>query len=246
MIADIMTIVQKEWKEIFYMQQSSRRGGVFGILLFVGVLGIMLPLQFGEEWVRSPSSLMFWTWIPLFLVSGVVADSFAGERERHTLETLLASRLPDRAILFGKLAGALSYGWGISMICLVISLVTTNVRFARNGELLFYEPKIFLAILVLSLLFSLFASGMGVLVSLRAHSARQAQQLFSAGMMLLFVPVFIFPILPGQWKGYVILWLANVNVDRIVNAVSIFLLVIDGLLIGAAISRFHRSRLVLD
>ena len=36
---------------------------------------------------------VMWMWFSLLLVINVVADSFAGERERHTLETLLASRL---------------------------------------------------------------------------------------------------------------------------------------------------------
>jgi ABC-type Na+ efflux pump permease subunit len=41
----------------------------------------------------------------------MITDSIAGERERQTLETLLASRLPDRAILLGKVAAITLLGW---------------------------------------------------------------------------------------------------------------------------------------
>ena len=52
------------------------------------------------------------------MVSSLVADSFAGERERHTLETLLASRLPDRAILAGKLLVPVAVAWGAALLAL--------------------------------------------------------------------------------------------------------------------------------
>ena len=57
----------------------------------------------------------------------MIADSFAGERERHTLETLLASRLSDRAILFGKIAACIAYGWLMAMLCVLVGTITENV-----------------------------------------------------------------------------------------------------------------------
>jgi ABC-2 type transport system permease protein len=110
MINDITTIIWKEIKEIF-LQRPNFRGGWAGLLVLLAVFGIFIPLQSGPAWVSSPANLAIWSWVPYLLVSGVVADSFAGERERHTLETLLASRLSDRAILFGKIGAALVYGW---------------------------------------------------------------------------------------------------------------------------------------
>ena len=115
MIADLWTVMWKEWKELF-VQRGSMRGGLLRLVIVIGVLGIVPPLQAGREWVDSPMVLAFAGWMPLLLVTSVVADSFAGERERHTLETLLASRLPDRAILFGKVGTAVSYGWGLTMV----------------------------------------------------------------------------------------------------------------------------------
>ncbi|UCH58493.1 MAG: ABC transporter permease subunit, partial [Anaerolineales bacterium] len=136
MIKDTWTIIKKEWREIL-LQSPGLRGGRLGLLVFIAVFGIFLPLQSGRAWLNSPTNLLIWGWVPFLLVSGVVADSFAGERERHTLETLLASRLSDRSILAGKLLAALGYGWGITLVSLLVALVTINVVHGQ-GELLLF------------------------------------------------------------------------------------------------------------
>ena len=53
MIGDIWTIIWKEAKEIL-LQRGNLRGGWFGLLIFVGVFGIFMPLQSGPSWVESP------------------------------------------------------------------------------------------------------------------------------------------------------------------------------------------------
>ena len=112
MLLDMWTIIRKDIKEVFSARGTGRRGGWMSILIFVGLLGILMPLQTGQQWLTNPVLPILWSWIPVFLVVSVVTDSFAGERERNTLETLLASRLSDRAILFGKIGAAVLYGWG--------------------------------------------------------------------------------------------------------------------------------------
>lgn len=88
MIADISTVLWKEWKEIL---SEGRGRGKVSVLILVGVVGIILPWQIGRTWIESPMVLAYWAWVPMFLVMPVIADSFAGERERHTLETLLGA-----------------------------------------------------------------------------------------------------------------------------------------------------------
>ena len=111
MIRDTWTVARKEWREVF-MPCGSLWGGAWSEgLIVVGALGIFIALQIGPSWVTSEVAL-YWLWLPLLQMTGMIAESIAGERERRTLETLLASRLDDRAILFGKLLAALAYGWG--------------------------------------------------------------------------------------------------------------------------------------
>jgi hypothetical protein len=48
-----MTMIWKEWKEVL-VQRGSSRSGVFGILIILGLLGVLMPLQTGPEWVEQP------------------------------------------------------------------------------------------------------------------------------------------------------------------------------------------------
>ena len=73
MIADITTIIWKEAREIFH-QGGRFRGGWLGMLIFMDVFGIFMPLQSGRLWIESPIGLVYWGWIPFLLVSGVIAD----------------------------------------------------------------------------------------------------------------------------------------------------------------------------
>jgi ABC-2 type transport system permease protein len=244
-VADVWTVMWKEWK-VLLVRRDSVRGGILNLLIFVGVFGVFMPLQMGRDWVESPMTLVLSVWVPLFAVAGVVADSFAGERERHTLETLLASRLSDRAILFGKVGAAVAYGWGLTLISLLLGLVTVNLA-QGQGELLLYPPLISLSGMMLSLLGAGLAAGAGVLVSLRASTLRQAQQTLSiALMLLLFVPVFGVQALPVEWRARLARTLMAADVTKIVFIVIVVLTILDIGLLLAAMARFQRTRLILD
>ena len=245
MLTDIWIITQKEWKELL-RQRGSMRGGFIGILIFMGVLGIMMPIQFGIEWVETGGfQMIIWAWLPFLLVSSVIADSFAGERERHTLETLLASRLSDRAILFGKVVAAISYAWGLTMACMILSLITVNIVHGK-GQLLLYPREIGLGSIIFSFLIAALASGLGILVSLRASTVRQAQQTFSYTFMLLFLPMMLLPILPKEWQGKVLICIGNADFSMMLPMVVVVLVVLDVTLISASLARFKRARLILD
>ncbi|MHB1007561.1 MAG: ABC transporter permease [Chloroflexota bacterium] len=245
MIADILTIATKEWRELL-MQRGNARGGWLSLIVMVGVFGIYLPLNTGRVWVESPASLAIWLWVPLFLTSNVVADSFAGERERHTLETLLASRLSDSAILMGKVCAAIGYAWGLTLVMLVVGLVTVNVAFAR-GELLMYPPTIAGSVIGLTFLSAGLVACVGVLVSLRAATVRQAAQTLSiAIMVLLFVPVLGLQALPGEIRREFGQLVSRLDLVGVVVAAGLTLLVVDAILLAAALARFRRAKLILD
>jgi len=44
MIADVWTVMWKEWKELL-VRRGSLRGGVLSLLIFVGVFGVFMPLS---------------------------------------------------------------------------------------------------------------------------------------------------------------------------------------------------------
>lgn len=244
MLNDILTILQKELTELLF-QRGQGRSTSIRMLIFVGVFGILLPLQNGIEGVQSPVNLAFWAWIPYLLVSGVTADTFAGERERHTLETLLASRLSDRAILFGKLAAVVAYGWGITLAAIFLSLVTVNIAYWQGTPTL-YPPDLFAVILALSLLIAVFAAGLGIAISLRAATARAAQQTMSIIMFVLLIPLFALSFLPREILANLDVFLDGLNPSQLVIGILVFLLAFDSGLLAYALSQFRRAKLITD
>jgi ABC-2 type transport system permease protein len=244
MIADIGTIMWKEFKELFH-QRGRFRGGSIGVLIFVFGFGILMPLQTGPGWVESPIGLVFWAWLPYLLVSSVTADTFAGERERHTLETMLASCISDRALLVAKIGSAVVYGWGLTIANILVGLVTVNVAFSE-GNLLMFPPATMLGILGISLLVAVFGAGLGVTISLRAATVRQAQQTMGTIMFVMVIPLFALPMLPEEWKVKASRILANADLEGILAAAAAAFLVIDTALVLFAMSRFKRARLILD
>jgi ABC-2 type transport system permease protein len=244
MIADVVTVATKELREILSFGDTRGRSK-FSLLFLIAIFGVFIPLQNGRAWIDSPINIMVWGWMPFLWVSGIVADLFAGERERHTLESLLATRLSDQAILFGKLLAALTYGFSLTWIIMLVSLVTINVSFGGDG-LLFYPVPTTLAALIFSVLIAGLSASIGVLVSLRAGSVRQAQQMMSAGMLVLFLPFMLIQFIPRGWVRSIIELATNVEPMQVAVSVAILLIVAEGILIAVAIRLFQRSRLILD
>jgi len=243
MITDITTMIWKEAREMFHLG-GRFRGGWVGMLIFTGVFGVFMPLQSGRAWIESPIGLVYWGWIPFLLVSGVIADSFAGERERHTLESLLATRLSDRAILLGKISAAIIYGWGFTMLSMVLGLITINLVYGQGG-LLLYPVSIGTGIIVISFLVAWLASGLGTLISLRASTVRQAQQTFSIAFFAIFIPMLLIPALPDDWKLRIAEWLVTVpDVNTILLTLGVILLLANLVLLALSMARFKRARLI--
>jgi ABC-2 type transport system permease protein len=244
MIPDILTVAFKELREIFSFGDVRGRSK-FSLVILIVIFGVVIPLQNGRAWVTSPANVMVWAWMPFLWVSGVVADLFAGERERHTLEALLATRLSDQSILFGKLLAAMAYGFSLTWVIMLASLVTVNVSSAGNG-LVFYSPAIILAALVFSILISGLSACIGVLVSLRAGSVRQAQQIMSAGMLVLFLPFMLIQFVPKGWVEMVNKFILNTSPLQIAVVVAAVLMVVEAILMLIALRLFQRSKLILD
>jgi ABC-2 type transport system permease protein len=255
MIADIWTVMLKEWREYLAGPSagggSGRGRGVIGLLLIIGVISILLPLQMGRALLTSGAPVIVdGLYLPLIILLNLIADSFAGERERHTLETLLASRLSDRAILFGKVDAAVAFGWGLALAAAVVQAVVANLSPKNAGTgtgPAFYPGGSVVAIVVLGLLTALLASSVGCLVSLRATSTRQAQVNLGVGfMVLILAPVIVFQLLPRQTQTAIIAALNAANPGQVFLLFAGGLLVVDVALLLVALARFQRARLIVS
>jgi ABC-2 type transport system permease protein len=102
------------------------------VLLTGGMLtiwAVWFPIQMGgREFVSDPVVMMILALTMPMVVTGIlVPDAIAGERERNTLDTLLASRLPDRSILYGKLGFGVAVGWLGTPFMMTVSVVVANL-----------------------------------------------------------------------------------------------------------------------
>jgi ABC-2 type transport system permease protein len=243
---DILTVMWKERKGMFRVK--GRRSQTLLTMLSPLFLAIYMPYSSGVDWVERSMSLLLAIIVPFILVGITIPDSFAGERERHTLPTLLASRLPDRAILFGKIAASILLGWGLTLLVLAVSLVTVNVLH-WPGHVLFFKPSLLLADVSVSFLVALLTAGLGVLFSLRSSTVQQAQQ---ATMSVMLLPAMVlqfgllFILQSKSAKDTLNATLGALSFGQLTFIIVAVLATVDALLLLAALARFKRSRLILS
>jgi len=145
----------------------------------------------------------------------VAADSFVGEKERRTLERLLAIPLTDQEILLGKMITCVLPTTILAWITITISSIITwstgivqlqGVDPAILINSLFPSPVYFIAELVISFFGAVAATSIMVLVSTRVNNLREATQVGGVVMLPLIGIVytqsagFLMPsnALPGQ------------------------------------------------
>ena len=236
-MSDIWTMVWKESKDFIF---SGGRSDFVRPLLFVAVLGIFLPLSLQMRWIELDSSpILIILYIPFMLIISFIGDAIAGERERHTLETLLASRISDRAILLGKVLVTVGFSWGVTVIGLLLGAVVVNLS-QNLGQWAFYTPlSLFEVLLVLSFETNLLAASGGVLISLKSATVRQAGQNMILGVIFLGLALYgVVRLVPTSVT-------ASLTTDQMVLILMVILALLDGILLAVALVSFQRSRLIL-
>ena len=156
--------------------------------------------------------------------------------------TLLVSRLPDRAILFGKVAVSIAFAWGVTLAAILVGLVTVNVAH-WEGKLLLLTPTIALADLILSFLLATLATGAGILISLRSKTVQEAMQTLTAVLLL---PPMLLGMLMTLLRDRVQEIIGALKGEQILLIVVAILAVIDVVVFVAVMTRFQRSRMYLD
>ena len=235
---DIWTMIWKETKD------SLLQGGWSALirpLLLIGILGIGFPWRLGLQWLAlTPLVMGIVLYVPFIVILSFVGDAIAGERERHTLETLLASRISDRAILLGKIIVTTGYAWGTALLGLLLGLVVANLSKGQGSWQFYTHIDLLLEALALSLLTSLLGASGGALISMRSATVRQAQQmLIVATLVLVAGGVVLIRFLPAQT-------ISSFSISQIWLIAMAVLAVLDAILLGLSVVSFQRSRLILS
>jgi ABC-2 type transport system ATP-binding protein len=239
---DIATIIRKEWREITASAGSgvtSKVNLLVAAVLLTAVAGFSAMI--GPPLIHSPAVNAVAVIAYLILIAAVV-DSFPGERERHTLETLLASSIPDEALVIGKILASVLYGWFTVLILLAIALIAVNIR--TPGTM--YPLSTLLGLGVLTPLVLLFLSSAGVLLAMKVPTVRAAQPRLMGGFVLIFISLalltkFAPPALRMQAKTVLSSESGRIGAFF---AQIVFFVALDVAIITFAVMRFRRSRLI--
>lgn len=170
--------------------------------------------------------------VPLMVATVIAADSFAGERDRGTLEPLLHTPTTDRELFIGKFLSA----WVPAMVVSlggfgVYTVIANTVAWPYVGRLFFPTAEWWLLGLVVTPGLAALALGIMVLVSSRVQSVQAAHQFGSLVVLpiivlligqvagaLLFSPRFVAGLGIAIWVGALValrLAAADFNRDRL-------------------------------
>lgn len=171
--------------------------------------------------------------IPLMVASVIAADSFAGERERRTLEALLYTPTTDRDLFIGKLLSSWLPALAVTLAGFILYAVMANLAAWPTMGQIFFPNTMWV---VMTLWVAPAAAGLGlstmVLVSVRAQGFQDAYQ--TGGMVVLPILLLVF----GQISGvmYFSVW--------VVLLLGLVLWAIDAALIWFGSRTFRRGRLI--
>jgi len=172
--------------------------------------------------------------IPIMTSSVLASDSFAGERERKTIEALLATPISDSELFLGK-----------TLVSFIPAMIVTIASFATytiildlatlslfNGVLLLPNLTWIIMILGVAPTLALCSIGLTVLISAKVKGFKEAQQI----SVLLLLPVM--GLMFGQIFGILILGPA------LLVALIAILAAMDVAIFYVGIKIFHREEIL--
>lgn len=161
----------------------------------IGILPADVQAQIGGF---NPAQLMIYVMVlyffaPFFLIIPVMAssvlgsDSFAGERERKTIEALLATPISDSELFMGKILVSFIPAMLVTFVSFGIYTVLIDVLTYSlfGGMLLLPNVNFLIMILGVAPALALCSIGLTVMISAKVKGFREAQQI----SVVLLIPV---------------------------------------------------------
>jgi ABC-2 type transport system permease protein len=176
--------------------------------------------------------LPFFLILPLMVASMIAADSFAGEKERKTLEALLYTPTTDRELLIGKMLSGWLAAIGVAVGGFLTYAIAVNAGAWPTMQRVFF-PNALWIVMILWVVPALSGLGVGVMVvgSSRAQGFQDANQM--AGLVVLPIVGLFY----AQMAGAIFL---NISIMLLIG---LFVWLLTGLLIWLGSRSFHRNRL---
>lgn len=171
--------------------------------------------------------------LPMMTASTIAAGSFAGEKERKTMEALLYTPTTDLELVTGKMLSAWIPAILVTLVGFVLYSVVVNVSAWQTMGRIFFPNAMWVA-LILWLAPAAAGLGLGtmVLVSSKVSTYQDAYQLGS----MVVLPVILLVL--GQVGGVVYL-----NVPFVLAA-GLLLWIMDATILWFAVRTFRRSEII--
>jgi ABC-type Na+ efflux pump permease subunit len=161
--------------------------------------------------------------MPIITASVIAADSFAGEKERKTAESLLTTPASDMDLLLGKVLASLIPAVLLTVAVFIVYAAVSNYFSAVNyGQVVFPNTSWYMMILDSPFL-ALTTIGLVVLVSARVKGVKEAQQISALLVLpILVIPfVSVFNVATLDFTFFLYLLLALIASSLIVLALSV-------------------------
>lgn len=182
----------------------------------------------GVNYMLAPFFLL----IPLMAASVISADSFAGEKERGTLETLLFAPVDMLSLFIGKVLAAFVPAMALSLATLLLCAAAVNAAaWPLFGRIIFPQVNWIPLVLLVIPAIALLAVLLNVFISARVATFQAAYQL--GGMVVL--PMLLLVV--GQVTGVLVFSVP------VVLGVGAVLLLLNGLLLWQLLRRLDRQQL---
>lgn len=255
-------IFKKDWKEIYKNKEILLPvifiPLLFSIIVPILILGTtiyipldqlddvselinIIPFFQGQENAELKTMIYFYVNFlmkPLFLLSPIIttiviaSDSFAGEKERKTIESLLILPISDKELILGKVFTSLIPGivatWGAFGVFQIIIFIMTYEIFG------FFLIGLdwFLLVLLFGTLLSLLSVLLITINSSRAKNAKSAQNV---------AVLFILPLI-----SLIFLQFTNIFILNVINILLLsgFLAVLDIIMIYLGEKQLNRDHLI--
>jgi ABC-type Na+ efflux pump permease subunit len=191
------------------------------------------PAALFVEWILNHLFAPLFLLVPTVVANVIAADSFAGDKERRTLEALLHTPIRDKELFLAKLLPAWVVAVLVNLVAFVVyTVVADAAAWPVLHRLMLPTPTWFVLALWAGPAVAALALGATVLISSRVRGFQEAHQLASMLVMPLTAPIV------GQVFGVMAFD------ARFVALGGLGLWILDAGLIYVALRTFRRDKLL--
>ena len=175
----------------------------------------------------------FFLLIPAMASTVIASDSFAGEKERKTIEGLLATPLSDGELLVGKIMVAFVPSMIVTLLSFTVyTMLVDTLLFESFNRFILPTVNWVLIIFLLAPVTAVTGIALTVIVSARVKGFREAQQL----SVLIIVP--IMGLIFGQMFGLLLL------IPTVILILFAIFVVVDVIILKVGLDMFEREEIL--